>query len=64
MVYLECPCCGEEGAESKDGQFHDGQALVCGCPGLVSVDDDGDVWINNGDELCLKCFPEADKVTP
>ncbi len=51
--YLECPCCGDDGAEpDTDGLFHDGQLLICGCVGSVSVDEDGDVWINNGDEPC------------
>jgi hypothetical protein len=57
--YLECPCCGCEGAfPDKDGYYEDGQPLVCGCPGWVSADE-GDVWINNGDEPCLKCDVEA-----
>ena len=56
FVYVECPCCGNDGAVSDgDRRFFDGQALICGCPGLVSVDEDGDVWINNGDAPCLKC---------
>lgn len=56
--YLECPCCGDVGAwASTEGLFMDEQALTCGCPGLVSVDEDGDVWINNGDEPCKKCDP-------
>jgi hypothetical protein len=52
-TYLECPCCGCEGAESDDdGMFYDDQPLICGCPGLVRVDEDGDVWINNLDKAC------------
>jgi hypothetical protein len=55
---LECPCCGDDGAVADaDGLFHDEQPLTCGCPGLVHVDDDGDVWINNGDDPCVKCGP-------
>jgi len=51
--YLECPCCGAEGAVSDaDGLFHDGQLLICGCSGLVSVEEDGDVWINVYDCDC------------
>ena len=50
---LECPCCGDDGAVSTpDGEFYDGQALICGCVGWVSVDEDGEAWINNGDEDC------------
>jgi hypothetical protein len=53
---LECPCCGDDGAMSgADGLFYDGQHLVCGCPGWVSVDEDEGAWINNGDEPCAKC---------
>ncbi len=61
-MYLECPCCGCEGAESDvDGMFFDGQPLICGCAGHVSVGDPDDgAWINNGDEPCppeAKCQP-------
>lgn len=39
--YLECPCCGDVGAEADaEGLFSDGQELVCGCPGVVGVDED------------------------
>ena len=55
MTTLECPCCGDDGAESPYGLFYDGQELICGCPGWVSVDEDGDVWINNGDDVCPRC---------
>ena len=48
--YLECPCCGCEGAEADaDGCFTDGQRLICGCTGQVSIDEDGDAWVSNGD---------------
>lgn len=41
-AYLDCPCCGDEGAVSwrKNGMFHEGQRLICGCDGSVSIDDD------------------------
>ena len=55
ITNLECPCCGDIGAESdRDGLFTDGQPLLCGCSGWVSVSADGDEepWINNGDERC------------
>jgi hypothetical protein len=56
MTYLECSCCGDDGAASDgEGCFYDGQALICGCPGWVSVDEDGDAWINNGDDACEIC---------
>jgi hypothetical protein len=52
MTYLECPCCGDEGAESDAaGEFYDGQPLICGCAGSVSVDED-DVWINVDSDEC------------
>jgi hypothetical protein len=66
-ILLECPCCGGDGAESDSkGEFYDGQPLICGCPGWVSVgeeDDDYDEgpWINNGDDLCVAGHEE---VTP
>jgi hypothetical protein len=55
-LYLECPCCGSDGAASDArGWFHDGQPLICGCPGWVSFDPDDGPWINNGDDPCQKC---------
>ena len=51
--YLECPCCGDDGAiANQEGGCADGQPLICGCSGWVSVDEDGDAWINNGDVPC------------
>ena len=56
LDYLECPCCGDDGAVSDSaGLFRDGQALICGCPGWVSVGEDDYPWINSGDEPCPKC---------
>ena len=53
LVYLECPCCGDNGAISDaDGYFTDGQSLICECAGWVSVSHDNDPWINNGDDAC------------
>ena len=63
--YLECPCCGDDGAVSNaDGEFFDGQALICNCPGYVSVDEDGEPWINSGDQPCQSCddTPPEEKV--
>jgi len=68
-MWLECPCCGDDGAESDgEGCFYDGQSLICGCSGHVCVSGDGDEepWINNGDEDCpatAKCR-EGEKGTP
>jgi len=51
--YLECPCCGEEGAEcDKDGLFTDGQALICGCVGIVTCDSENEPEINAYDCEC------------
>ena len=61
MTYLECPCCGDDGAAADgEGWFFDGQPLICGCSGWVSVnaDEDDDPWINNGDAPCPRCTPE------
>ncbi len=60
MTDLECPCCGDTGAESDaNGLFHDEQPLICGCPGHVCVEEDGDVWINNFDARCEACERRA-----
>ena len=39
-TYLDCPCCGDYGAESdSDGHFYDCQDVICLCKGLtVSCD--------------------------
>lgn len=43
---LECPCCGDVGAYSgAGGYYYDGQPLVCGCDGHVSVDSEEDPYI-------------------
>jgi len=60
-LYLECPCCGDDGAEANwAGEFVDGQALICGCPGWVSVSEDEEPWINNGDTRCTAAHTVAD----
>lgn len=51
LTELECPCCGDVGAEAdNDGLFWDGQALVCGCPGHVSCDGETEVFIAIDDD--------------
>lgn len=61
ITYLECPCCGEEGAmSSPDGRFEDEQPLICGCPGHVSINDDGETWIDNGEGFCAHCQHQVD----
>lgn len=60
--YLECPCCGDDGAVSdEEGYFIDGQGLICGCNGWVSVDHVDPPWINNGDDECRKCHATVGK---
>jgi hypothetical protein len=47
VSYIECPCCGDVGAEAdKDGYFFDGQDLVCGCAGGVSCDSETEPYIS------------------
>ena len=46
-TYLECPSCGDEGAESdRHGIFVDGQRLICGCAGVVLVSEDEEPHIS------------------
>lgn len=69
ISYLECPCCGCEGATSDaEGWFEDGQELECGCLGHVSADSDGD-WseayiLINDDDPCPVCEGAAPKAAP
>ena len=51
---LECPCCGDTAAV---GLVLDGQALLCGCAGIVSMDAESDpeILIFDDDE----CPPSA-----
>ena len=53
LLDLECPCCGNDGAVAdSNGEFYDEQPLICGCPGWVSVEEDGEASIHNGEEPC------------
>jgi hypothetical protein len=61
VKYLECPCCGDDGAEANgvDEWFYDGQPLLCGCLGHVSVCADEDPYISINDaEPCPRCTKE------
>lgn len=62
VMVLECPCCGDDGAVSDaDNLFADGQGLICGCAGHVSVDSETDAWISMSDLVCLpgaKCHDD------
>jgi hypothetical protein len=61
---LECPCCGDDGAVSDEhGLFYDGQELVCGCNGFVSVEGEDDVGITINDEPC-PVTAKCNQVTP
>ncbi len=52
-TYLECPCCGAEGAESNErGLYYDGQPLTCGCNGIVSCDAESDAYVSVDDCPC------------
>lgn len=43
---IECPCCGGVGAvPDRDGLFYEGQSTLCGCAGLVRVEE-GSVWVD------------------
>ena len=58
--YLECPCCGCEGAESDDeGLFYEDQPTLCGCAVWVSVDDDVADLSWDDSEPCPVCKEEA-----
>ena len=46
---LECPCCGSIAATEP---FVDGQPLLCGCEGQVSVDGETEPWANGCDCTC------------
>lgn len=46
VEYLECPCCGDEGAESDaNGYFLDGQKLICACNGNVCCDSETEPYV-------------------
>jgi len=42
MNYMECPCCGCEGAIGPE--YYDGDPLECGCAGQVSCSE-GEAYI-------------------
>ena len=46
---VECPCCGWLAAE---GLCEDGQPLLCGCAGQISLCAETEPWANIGDEEC------------
>lgn len=51
--YLECPCCGEEGAFPT--MYEDGDPTICGCGGQVSADGEGAYISIHSEEECPKC---------
>lgn len=46
---IECPCCGKTAAE---GMVSDGDALLCGCDGAISVDGEYAPYANAYDCEC------------
>jgi hypothetical protein len=51
--YIECPCCG---CEAGHGNVEDGQPLLCGCAGHISVDSESEPCVFVDD-----CLPEGGK---
>lgn len=57
---MECPNCGGTAARADiDGCFHDGDALLCGCPGHVNADEE-DVSVSCDDEPASPAAPIGD----
>lgn len=63
---LECPCCGDTGAEGDtENLFYQDQPITCGCVGHVTLDDNdhGDItayiWIDE-DVPCPRCSKERE----
>ena len=46
---LECCCCGDDAAI---GEVYDGQPLLCGCKGHVSVDTESEPYVLISEEGC------------
>jgi hypothetical protein len=55
LRYLECPCCGDEGAFPT--LYEDGDPTVCGCGGTIKADGE-EAYISIDDEDCPKCNPK------
>jgi len=67
--FLECAHCGDVAIESDaDGYFTDGTegpCMSCGMPGIVSVDDNRDVWWNDSQDDDARCTrPDCDECNP
>lgn len=61
VLTLDCPCCGADVAAraDDDGYFYDGQLLLCGCKGHVSMDaEDLDPFVS-----VSECDVNHDKVS-
>ena len=54
---LECPCCGDIGAEPvEDGFLYNGQQTTCGCGGIVSLGaGSGPVIVVDDKRPCPRC---------
>ena len=46
--WVECPNCGDVAAECM---ATDGDPLMCGCPGHISVDAESELSVNIDDEI-------------
>ena len=58
-VFIECPCCGDVAAE---GFVNDGDPLICGCNGIVSMDAESEPDVTCWDgEPCPKCDAETNQ---
>ena len=47
---IECPCCGDDACYGQDGELvTDGQPLMCGCKGHMSVDSESEpeAWVDD-----------------
>lgn len=50
---MECPCCGYDAAHGMKGELvSDGQELLCGCKGWISVDSESEPSVNAYDCDC------------
>jgi ssDNA-binding Zn-finger/Zn-ribbon topoisomerase 1 len=51
---IECPRCGEAAGH---GRVTDGDALACGCKGIISCDTETEPYVT-AEVPCLRCKPE------
>ena len=62
---LECDHCGCDAFTGEDGDWIDGaggKCETCGFPGVVSVDEDREVWWNMSQDKSARCtLPSCDE---